>query len=173
MSMRKIIMALIFVCVLLIGYKPIITQAQAENMNFIIISMIEKMERVKVTQTEGVVIGVMERKGLSRFENGDIAPASCRGTFDTKKGFQGYSSLTFADDSTLVLSWKGPTSMIPPGGKFGGYTGTFEYAKGTGRFEGIKGSGTFSGKGPQWDEAYKAKGFMYYEFNGTYTLPSK
>jgi len=132
------------------------------------------MERVKVTQTEGVIIGVLDRKGLSRFENGDIVPTSCRGTFDTKKGFQGYSSLIFNDGSTLVLSWKGPTSQSrPAGGKYWEYTMTAEFVNGTGRFEGIKGSGTFSAKAPQWDKAYKAKGFTCYEFNGTYTLPSK
>ena len=105
-------------------------------------------------------------------ENGDIATTACRGTFDTKKGFQGYSSLTFEDGSTIVLAWKGPTSYVP-GGKFLEYSGTFEYAKGTGRFEGIKGSGTFTGKEPKWDKDYKAKGFAYYEFTGTYTLPSQ
>jgi hypothetical protein len=61
--------------------------------------------------------------------------------------------------------------MVPPGGKFGGYSMTAEYAKGTGRFEGIKGSGTLTAKTPQWDNEYKAKGFGYYEFSGTYTLP--
>jgi len=43
-----------------------------------------------------------------------------RGTFDSKKGFQGYSSLSFDDGSTLVLSWKGSTSVVPPGGKLEG-----------------------------------------------------
>jgi hypothetical protein len=172
--MKKIIMALILAVVLLIGLGQIATQAMAESMNFKLVSMIEKVERVKVTQTEGVIIGVLDRKGLSIFENGEIATTSCRGTFDTKKGFQGYSSIIFEDGSTLVLSWKGPTSVPSrPGGKFREYTAAFEYAEGTGRFKGIKGNGTFSGKEPQWDDDYKAKGFAYYEYTGTYTLPSK
>ena len=91
----------------------------------------------------------------------------------TLEGFQGYSSLTFEDGSTVVLSWKGPTSRVPPGGKFGGFTAAFEYANGTGRFEGIKGSGTFSEKKPNWDKDFKAKGFTYYEFTGTYDLSSQ
>jgi len=172
--MRKIIMAVIFAFVLLIGYGPIITQAEAESMNFRLVSMYEKIEWVKVTQTEGVMIGVMDRKGLSTFENGEIATTSCRGLIDTKKGWQGYSSMVFEDGSTLLLSWKGPTSVSrPAGGKYFMYGLTFEYAEGTGRFKGIKGNGTFTGKAPQWDEDYKAKGFTYYEFNGSYTLPSQ
>ena len=82
-------MALILIVVLLIGFGPIVTQANAENMNFKLVSMIEKMEMVKVTQTEGVMIGVMDRKGLSIFDNGEIATTSCRETIDTKKGWQG------------------------------------------------------------------------------------
>ena len=168
--MKKTIMASILAFVLLIGFGPVLTEAGAEVMKFRLVSMYEKIEWVKVTQTEGVMIGVMDRKGLSIFENGDIAPTNCRAIFDTKKGFQGYSSLSFADGSTLVLWWKGPTSRIPPGGNYSGYSVAFEYVKGTGRFEGIKGSGTFSAKGPTWDEEYRAKGFMYYEFTGSYTL---
>ena len=168
--MKKIIMVLMLSFVLLFGSGSILTQAGAETMNFKLVSMTENAERLKVSEIEGVFIGVLDRKGLSIFENGDIAPTNCRGIFDTKKGFQGYSSLSFADGSTLVLSWKGPTSSIPPGGDYYGYSVAFEYVKGTGRFEGIKGSGTFSAKGPTWDEEYRAKGFMYYEFTGTYSL---
>jgi hypothetical protein len=170
---KRIIMASILSFVLLFAFGPIVTQAGAETMNFRLVSMVEKVEMVKVSDIEGVVIGVMDRKGLSMFENGDIATTACRGTFDTKKGFQGYSSLTFEDGSTMVLSWKGPTSSVPPGGKFGGFSAAFEYANGTGRFEGIKGNGTFFEKKPNWDKDFKAKGFTYYEFTGTYELSSQ
>ena len=171
--MKRVIVASILSFVLLFAFGPIVTQAGAETMNFKLVSMVERRETVQISDLEGVYIGVIDRKGLSMFENGDIATMSCRGTFDTKKGFQGYSSLTFEDGSTIVLAWKGPTSWIPPGGKFGGYSGTFEYAKGTGRFEGIKGSGSFTAKDPRWDKDFKAKGFTYYEWTGTYTLPSQ
>lgn len=171
--MKRIIMASILSFVLLFAFGPIVTQAGAETMTIKLVSMVEKMEMVKVSDVEGVFIGVMDRKGLSVFENGDIATTTCRGTFDTKKGFQGYSALAFEEGSTIVMAWKGPTSRVPPGGKLGGYSFTFEYAKGTGRFEGIKGSGTITAKVPNWDKDFKAKGFTYYEFTGTYTLPSQ
>ena len=170
--MKRIIMASILSFVLLFAFGPIVTQAGAETMNLKLVSMVEKREAVQISDLEEVFIGVLDRKGLSVFENGDIATMSCRGTFDTKKGFQGYSSLTFEDGSTMVLAWKGPTSWVS-GDKFDEYSGTFEYAKGTGRFEGIKGSGTFTAKELNWDKDYKAKGFAYYEFTGTYTLPSQ
>jgi len=171
--MKRIIMASIISFVFLFAFGPILTQAGAETMNFKLVSMLEKVEMVKVSDIKGVVIGVIDRKGLSMFENGDIATTTCRGTFDTKKGFQGYSALTFEDGSTIVVAWKGPTSRVPPGGKFGGFTAAFNYAKGSGRFKGIKGSGTFTEKKPNWDKDFKAKGFTYYEWTGTYTLPSQ
>ena len=164
----------ILAAVVMVGSLPMATQARAESMNFNLVSMYIKMERVKVTQMEGVIVGVMDRMGLSIFDNGEIATTSCRGTFDTKKGFQGYSSMVFEDGSTLVLAWKGPTSHSRPlGGKYRAYSMSVEYANGSGRFEGIKGTGTFTGKLPQWDEDYKNKGFGLYKFSGTYTLPSK
>ena len=171
--MKQIIMAWMLAFILLIGFGPVPTQAGDETMNFTLVSMIEKVERVKVTGVEGVAIGVLDRKGLSKFGNGEIATTACRGTFDTKKGFQGYSTLTFEDGSTVVMSWKGPSDMVPPGGSYGGYSAPFEYVKGTGRFEGIKGSGSLSAKAPNWDKDFKAKGFTVYEFTGTYTLSSQ
>jgi len=173
-SYEKIIMAIIIAVVLLIGLGPMVTQSRAETMNFKLVSMFEKVERVKVTQTEGVIIGVIDRKGLSIFENGEIATTSCRGTFDSKKGFQGYSSMLFEDGSTLVMYWKGPTSQSrPAGGKYWEYTMATEYVEGSGRFKGVKGNGTFTGKEPQFDDDYKGKGFTYYVFTGTYTLPPR
>jgi hypothetical protein len=169
--MKKIIVVLMLSFVLLFGFGSFLTQARAETMNFKLVSMTENAERVKVNEIEGAVLGVMDRKGLSIFENGDIAPTNCKGTFDLKRGFQGYSSLSFADGSTVVLWWKGPTSRIPSGGNYWGYSASFEYVKGTGRFEGIKGNGSFKSRGPNWDKEYKAKGFMVYDFTGTYTLP--
>ena len=172
--MKKISVTLTLAVVVLTVFLPMTTEAGAQTMNFKLVSMIEKREMVKVTQTEGVSIGVLDRKGLSIFDDGEIATTSCRGTFDTKKGFQGYSSMIFEDGSTILLWWKGPTSSSrPAGGKFREYTIAVEFAEGTGRFKGIKGTGTYIGKEPQWDDEYKAKGFAYYQFAGTYSLPSK
>jgi hypothetical protein len=172
--MKKISVTLIFAFFVSTGFLPLITEAGAETMNFNLVSMIEKRERVKVTQTEGVIIGVLDRKGLSIFENGEIATTSCRGTFDSKKGWQGYSSMIFEDGSTLVLYWKGPTSQSrPAGGKYWQYTMAVEYVEGTGRFKGVQGKGIYTGREPQWDDDYKAKGFAYYQFTGTYTLAPK
>ena len=172
--MKKIILILVFVLVVLIGFLSMSTQAAAETMNFKLVSMVEKREMVKVTQTEGVIIGVLDRKGLSIFDNGEVATTSCRGTFDTKKGVQGYSSIVFEDGSTLILYWKGPAIPPPPArSKYREYKLVVEFVEGTGRFKGIKGNGTYAAKEPQWDNDYKAKAFAYYQFTGTYTLHSK
>lgn len=170
--MKKITLAFVLAFMLSLSFGPIAIQAGAETMNFKLVSMYDKVERVKVAETEGVMIGVMDRKGLSIFDNGEIALTNCRGIFDTKKGFQGYSSLIFEDGSTLVLSWKGPTSNSA-GKKYWEYGIAVEYVEGTGRFKGVKGSGSYKGKAPLWDDDYRAKGFTLYEFSGTYTLPSQ
>ena len=170
--MKKTILVWILAFFLFVGFGPLVTNVEAENMNFKLVSMYDKIERVKVAEAEGVMIGVMDRKGLSIFDNGEIALTNCRGIFDTKKGFQGYSSLIFEDGSTLVLSWKGPTSNSADK-KYWEYGIAVEYVEGTGRFKGVKGSGSYKAKAPIWDDDYKAKGFTLYEFSGTYTLPSQ
>ena len=169
--MKRLSMSLLVV-VLGLVFGLLATHVEAETMNFKLVSEIEKAERVKVTEAEGIVIGVLDRKGLSIFDNGEIAITNCRGIFDTKKGFQGYSSLSFEDGSTLVLSWKGPTSRSRSE-KYSEYGIDVEFVEGTGRFKGVKGSGTYKGKQPLWDDDYKAKGFTLYEFSGTYKLSSQ
>jgi hypothetical protein len=170
--MKKITMVFVLAFALSLSFGPLAIQAGAKDMNFKLVSMVEKREAVKVTETEGVMIGVLDRKGLSLFDNGEIAITNCRGIFDTKKGFQGYSSLIFEDGSTIVLSWKGPTSNSADN-KYWEYGVAVEYVEGTGRFKGVKGSGSYKAKAPIWDDDYKAKGFTLYEFSGTYTLPSQ
>jgi hypothetical protein len=172
--MKKITVAFVLASVLSLGFAPIVIQAGAETMNFKLVSMVEKREMVKVTETEGVWLGVIDRKGLSIFDNGEIATTSCRAAIDTKRGWLGYSSMIFEDGSTLLVSWKGPTSESRPAdGKYYEYGIAAEFAEGTGRFKGIKGSGTFTSKQPLWDDDYKSKGFTAYEFSGTYTLSSQ
>ncbi len=174
MAMKKLTGGLFGILVISVLVFGSAVQAGAETMNFKLVSMIEKREMTKVTQTEGLFIGALDRKGLSLFDNGEVATTSCRGTFDTKKGVQGYSSIIFEDGSTLVLLWKGPAIQpSPAGAKFREYKLAVEYVEGTGRFKGVKGNGTYTAKEPQWDDDYKAKGFAYYQFTGTYTLPSK
>ena len=169
--MKRLSISLLVVALGLV-FGPLATNVEAETMNFKLVSMVEKAERVKVPEVEGVMIGVLDRKGLSVFDNGEIATTNCRAIFDTKKGFQGYSSLFFEDGSTLVLSWKGPTDQSRSE-KYWEYGIAVEFVEGTGRFKGIQGSGSYKSKQPLWDDEYKAQGFTNYEFSGTYTLSSQ
>jgi hypothetical protein len=169
--MKRLSISLLVV-VLGLVFGLLVKNVEAETMNFKLVSMYDKVERVKVTEMKGVVIGVLDRKGLSIFDNGEIATTDCRGIFDTKKGFQGYSSLSFEDGSTLILSWKGPTRQSRSE-KYWEYGIEVDFVDGTGRFEGVKGSGSYKSKQPLWNDDYKAKGITLYEFSGTYDLPSK
>ena len=86
--MKKITMVFVLAFVVLLSFGLVVIQAGAEDLNFKLVSMYDKIEVVKVTETEGVMLGVMDRKGLSIFDNGEIATTNCRGTFDTKKDFR-------------------------------------------------------------------------------------
>ena len=60
--MKKTILVWILPFFLLIGFGPLVTHVEAETMNFKLVSMYDKVERVKVAEAEGVMIGVMDRK---------------------------------------------------------------------------------------------------------------
>ena len=51
--MKRIIIALILAFVLSLGFGPIVTQAGAETMNIKLVSMVEKVETVKVDPYRG------------------------------------------------------------------------------------------------------------------------
>jgi hypothetical protein len=70
--MKRVIVASILSFVLLFAFGPIVTQAGAETMNIKLVSMVETRETVQISGLEGVFIGVLDRKGLGMFENGDI-----------------------------------------------------------------------------------------------------
>ena len=121
-------------------------------------------EEIEVGDVPGHVVGVIEDKGLTFYENGEIATMSTVYTFDNTYGIgtaQGYSIYTFEDGSTQVHKWQ---ESWPEKGLT---KGTFTYLRGSGRFEGIKGSGSFTGK------FFESIATGYDDFTGTYTLPKK
>ncbi len=123
-----------------------------------------KKEEIEVGDVPGHVVGVIEDKGLTFYENGEIATMSNVFTFDNTYGIgtaQGYSIYTFEDGSTQVHKWQESWT------EEGLCKGTYTYVRGTGRFEGIKGSGSFSGK------FFESVATGYDDFTGTYTLPKK
>jgi hypothetical protein len=127
----------------------------------------------EVGDVEGHYIGAYERKGLAFHGKGEIAIQFCKGTFDSSGGitsYQGHSILHFEDGSTVSMKYEGK-SVPASGGKMRSSEATFEFTTGTGRFEGIKGKGSFSGMEPRFLKDFR--GYAYFDFIGTYTLPSK
>ena len=120
-----------------------VTQARAETEKGREVFHMIKKEEIEVGDVPGHVVGVIEDKGLTFYENGEIATMSTVYTFDNTYGIgtaQGYSIYTFEDGSTQVHKWQ---ESWPEKGLT---KGTFTYLRGSGRFEGIKGSGSFTGK---------------------------
>jgi hypothetical protein len=143
-------------------------QAGAETMNFKLYTYVTKAERIPIDDVEGHVVRLIVRGSFYAFENGEVATVSAVSTEDFIKGsgpFMIYSTITFADGSTMILKGQGTA-----GGGAGGWTS--EIIKGTGRFAGAKGTLTSKAKYlPREEGEAGAKG--YGEGTITYTLPSK
>jgi hypothetical protein len=135
---------------------------------------ITKMEAVPVPDVEGHVIGVLERRGVAIYENGETAAYHSRLTFDSIKGgetsFSGYCDINFADGSISMTKFQGTVPVVE-GKKI--IKGTGEYIKGTGRFEGIKGKVSFTGKYVTPYTKDETKGDVVLEVTSTYTLAKK
>jgi hypothetical protein len=174
-TMKKEIMTLVLTFVLVVGLGIFTTQAKAKEIKWKMINYITKVLFIPVDNGEGHMVGVFERRGVTIFENGEVAASLLRGTFDwTKSNGPGitYTRTTFTDGSTTwsKSQW---TSSIPPGKKLPYIEGKGEFIKGTGRFKGIKGSFTFKGPYITPFTPDKTKGDEILEVIGTPILPHK
>ncbi len=138
-----------------------------------IASSIFKMEVLPVPDVKGHVVGILERRGVAIYENGETAAYHSRLTFDSIKGqegtYSGYCDISFADGSITMTKFQGTVSGTKPRL----IKGTAKYIKGTGRFEGIKGKASFSGNYVTPYTKDKSKGDVVLEVTSTYTLPKK
>jgi hypothetical protein len=145
--------------------------ANAENVEYTVSGYLSKVESIPIPDVDKHTIGIYERRGVAIFTNGDTAAFHSIGTWDHIDGngtFQGYSTLTFEDGSTIMS--KGSGNISKEAGKLPNMSGKGEYIKGTGKYEGIKGSVTYTSKfiTPYND---KTKGDTVMKAKGSYTLP--
>jgi len=149
-------------------------QAGGKTVKYKMAAPVTKMEVVPAPDVKGHVVGVLERRGVAIFENGETAAYHSMIIFDSIKGqgasWNGYSELSYADGSTTIAKIHG-TAPVVKGVKL--VKGTGEYIKGTGRFEGIKGEVSFNGKivTPYTKDATKHD--LVGDVTSTYTLPKK
>ena len=147
-----------------------VLQAGAETMNYKFYTWVNKWESLPVGDVEEHSVALVERGSFLVFESGEVATSKSVSTNDYIKGsgpLMQYSTITFADGSTIIIKTQG---AMGAGGGSGGWTS--EIIKGTGRFEGIK--GTQSGKSKFLPlEKGEAGRKGYGEGTITYTLPSK
>ena len=151
-------------------------QAGEKTVKYKCANSIIKLEVCPVPDVKGHAVGVIEKRGVAIFENGETAAYHTRLTFDSIKGqggsFWGYCDYTFADGSTRILKYQG-TITLPPGEKLRSFKGEGKYIKGTGRFEGIEGKVSFKGKYITPYTKDKTKGDTVIEVTSTHTLPKK
>jgi hypothetical protein len=162
------------VCIFLIAALVMVPAAQAgeKTVKYKIVAPITKMEFIPVPDMKGHIIGVLERRGVAIYENGETAAYHAQLTFDKSKDqnlWGGYFDLSFSDGSINITKYQGTTSYNkPPLIK-----GTGEYIKGTGRFEGIKGEVSFNCKVVTPYTKDTTKGDFVCDVTSTYTLPKK
>ncbi len=143
-------------------------EAGAETMHFKLYTYVMKGERIPIQDVEGHFVRLIVRGSFYAFENGEVATVTSVSTEDLinlSGPLTIYSTVTFADGSTIILKGQGTA-----GGRAGGWTS--EIIKGTGRFAGIKGTLTSKAKYfPTEKGEPGARG--YGEGTITYTLPPK
>jgi len=168
---KSIIICILTIVALLMGSA---TQAEeTKTMNCKVSCYLAHIEVLPVGDVEGHGVSISSRKGLAFFESGEVATFTNWATQDATKGkgpHQGYAMFTFEDGSTFVGKFEGTNEPIPK--ELTMIKGTGVFIKGTGRFEGIKGSYTYSGK-TFTPYSKETKGDLYFDFIGTYTLPTK
>jgi hypothetical protein len=169
--MKKLILlsAIAFVISITIGF--FITNVNAEESKFRVTNYLVKMEYTPVTDVDKHVVGTYERRGIAVFENGEVAAYHTLGTFDfvdSNGPFHGYTTLTYKDGSTTMLSYD--AIMTKESGNMPTLKGKGDYIKGTGKYEGIKGTVSFTG---DYITPYnkETKGDIVVNASSSYTLP--
>jgi hypothetical protein len=138
-----------------------------------VVAPIVKMEFFSVPDMKGHVVGVLERRGVAIYENGETPAYHSMILFDSTKEtggtWNGYEDLSFADGSMTIIKSQGTIEAGTPRL----VKGTGQYIKGTGRFEGIKGEVSFNCKSATPYTPDTTKGDLVCDNTLTYTLPKK
>ena len=130
-----------------------------------------KTEVMQAADVPGHIIGIADASGLRFPDTGEIGTYATKTIFDLINGtgsHQSYTVVTFDDGSTMISKAKGVSTAHSDGTST--FEGTYTYVGGTGRFAGIKGDGSYTGRrvGPVAGGAN-----LFFDFVGTYTLPSQ
>jgi len=131
-----------------------------------------KVEVMPVGDVPGHVVGIVDARGLTFPDTGEVATCSLKITFDVTNGtgpHQTYAVTTFEDKSTVITLAKGVTTARPDGTST--FEGTFTYIGGTGRFAGVQGGGSYTGK-RMAPLAPGVSADSFSDYVATYTLPS-
>ena len=132
-----------------------------------------KVEVILVGDIPGHIVGVVDARGLTFVENGDVGTYLNRILFDFTNGtgpHWGYGVTTFPDGSTMVIKFEGTTTALEGGAS--SFQGTYIYVGGTGRFEGVQGKASYTGKRAA-PMSPGGPADSYSDYIATYTLPSQ
>ena len=132
-----------------------------------------KVEVMEVGDVPGHILGIVDQRGLTTLDTGEVGTWSSKVMLDLTKGtgsHQSYTVTTFEDKSTSVTMAHGTTTARPDGTS--AFEGTFTYIAGTGRFTGVKGEGSYTGK-RMAPVAPGAPADAAMDYAATYTLPSQ
>ena len=132
-----------------------------------------KAETMQVGDVPGHVVGVVDLRGLSFPDTGEVGTWSSKAILDLTNGTgttQTYAVTTFEDKSTTIMLAKTVATARPDGTPT--FEGTATYIGGTGRFAGIQGGSSYTGKRmAPLTPGVPADAFL--DDVATYTLPSR
>lgn len=145
---------------------PVTAEAASHTLRLQVTHVAVATTILPVGDESGHILGVARREGTATLSNGETAAYYNVGTFDIRRGkggdCEGYTKLTFADGSTIVLAWTTPAPADSPNSSPTPGQGTI--IAGSGRFAGIEGTAAFTGKETK-------PGAISAEATITYTLP--
>ncbi|MGA2956063.1 MAG: hypothetical protein ABSF48_10110 [Thermodesulfobacteriota bacterium] len=169
MATRKSMWALLSVFIIAAWLLGSVAQVMAETWKAKSFLRVTKMEGLPIPDAAEHWVGMVEREGVTIYENGELAWSKRVVILDmTKEGgpMSNYTMTTFQDGSTITTYTKG----TPAGSTAKGYSA--EIIHGTGRFQGIKGTetGTWKVLPPEKGEVM---GKIVGECTMTFTLSPK
>jgi len=169
MATKKSILVLLSVFIIAAWLLGSVAQVMAEAWTAKSILRVTKMEGLPIPDAQEHWVGMIEREGVTIYENGELAWSKRVVILDmTKEGrpMSQYTMTTFQDGSTITTYTKGKTVGSTPKGTSG------EIIHGTGRFQGIKGTVMSTSKVLP-PEKGEVMGKIVGESTMTFTLPPK
>jgi len=160
-SRRVVLLFVTLASILAFGVTTSLAQEKVK-VKFKAFSVVTKMEKFKIDDTEGHFVTINENRGVTSDGKFTRYFTSKSDLIKGNGSLSGYGKyVEIKDGDAYFVKFQGPVSTTKsPEGKLKiSFKGTYSYTKGTGKFENIQGGGTFTGR-------YIGKGILSVDVEG-------